>query len=175
MFNGVWLVLLMIIFSCSEPDPRRPVSHHTDSFFEESVERNKNVNTLEEAAIKYYIAQDSSKTYIASSSGFWYAYTKRKLKEGKRPVLGDEVVFNYEILNLRNEILYSYDALGEVQYKIDKEEIELGLQSGLKIMKVGEEVSFLFPSHSALGILGDKDKIGMNQPLIYRVQLINLK
>ena len=53
MFNGVWLVLLMIIFSCSEPDPRRPVSHHTDSFFEESVERNKNVNALEEAAIKF--------------------------------------------------------------------------------------------------------------------------
>ena len=40
-----------------------------------------------------------------------------------------------------------------------KEDIEIGLQNGIKLMKEGEEVVFLFPSHSALGIGGDSDKI----------------
>lgn len=175
MQNKVWVILLLFTFSCSKPVPRRPVSHHTESFFEESIERNKKINALEENAIKYYIAQDSSKTYMSSSNGFWYAYVKQEESKARKPMLGDKVVFDYEILNLNNKILYSYQELGEVEYKIDKEEIEIGLQSGLKLMKVGEEVSFLFPSHRALGVLGDKDKIGMNQPLIYRVRLINIK
>ena len=42
-------------------------------------------------------------------------------------------------------------------------------------MKEGEELLFLFPSYKAFGILGDRTKVGMNQPLIYRVKLIKIK
>ncbi|VAW22769.1 hypothetical protein MNBD_BACTEROID04-1927, partial [hydrothermal vent metagenome] len=31
--------------------------------------------------------------------------------------------------------------------------------------------TFLFPSHKVFGYLGDQKKIGVNQPLIYKVQL----
>lgn len=91
------------------------------------------------------------------------------------PILGDQVVFKYEVSNLNNEVLYEFGELGEVNYKIDKENLESGLQSGLKLMKEGEEIMFLFPSYKAFGMLGDRTKVGMNQPLIYRVELIKIK
>ena len=34
-----------------------------------------------------------------------------------------------------------------------------------------DEVTFLFPSHKVFGYLGDENKIGINQPLIYKVKL----
>ena len=168
--------LVLLIFSCSTPEPRRPISHHTESFLKKSVERNKRINAFEEEAIKYYIAQDSLKKYKASTTGFWYRYIEQREEvEGGQPLFEDTVVFNYEISDLNNEVLYSYEELGDVTYKIDKENLESGLQDGLKMMRVRDEILFLFPSYKALGILGDKEKVGMNQPLIYKVKLIKIK
>jgi len=38
-------------------------------------------------------------------------------------------------------------------------------------MKEGEEAVFLIPSFKAFGVLGDRNKIKTNQPLIYTVYL----
>ena len=174
MKNSIPLFFFLVLISCSDPIPRRPVSHSTKSFLKESVKRNKHINALEENAIKYYIALDSLNTYEVSSNGFWFRYLKKENEIKQKPKLGDEIVFKYEISDLKNEVLYTFQELGEVNYKIDKENLESGLQSGLKLMKVGEELMFLFPSYKAFGILGDHTKVGMNQPLIYRVELIKI-
>lgn len=167
---------LLLIVSCSSPEPRRPISHHTESFLKESVQRNKQINAFEEEAIKYYIAQDSTNIYRASTTGYWFRYLEHsEAVEGGNPKFEDAIVFEYEISDLNNEILYSYEDLGEVTYAIDKENLESGLQDGLKIMQERDEIMFLFPSYKALGILGDKEKVGMNQPLIYKVKLIKIK
>ena len=54
-------------------------------------------------------------------------------------------------------------------------EISLGLTGvmcfWLGIMKVGEKVTFLFPSHLAYGYLGDNKRIDRNVPLLYTVTL----
>lgn len=175
MKYSLLLFSLLFLSSCLNPTPRRPISHHTKSFLKESVDRNKRINVLEETAIKQYIAQDSTSVYKVSSSGFWFTFLNKVDEESPHPKIGDEVVINYEISNLRNQVLYSFSELTNISYVIDKEDVELGLQNGLKLMKVGEEAVFLFTSHNAFGLIGDKDKIGMNQPLIYRVQLINIK
>ena len=41
-------------------------------------------------------------------------------------------------------------------------------------MKVGETVTFLFPSYQAFGYYGDDDKIGTNIPLQSKVTLHNI-
>ena len=38
-------------------------------------------------------------------------------------------------------------------------------------MSEGDFATFLFPSHKVYGYLGDQKKIGINQPLIFKVQL----
>jgi len=165
------IVVLLSLISCVKPEPRRPVSHHSGSFMEASVKLNKQINALQDVAIKYYIAQDSVKDYVSSSDGFRYAYIHQIKEEKKQPIIGDEVFFEYEILDLSNAILYSQEELGENRLLIDKEDVESGLQNGLKLMKEGEEVKFIFPSFKVFGFSGDQEKIGINQPLIYKVKL----
>lgn len=170
-----FIVLLLLLCSCISPEPRKPVSYSSSSFIQESVERNRKINALQEAAIKYYIAQDSLNKYQTSTHGFWYAYLNQKNDNKYTPVIGNEVEFQYEISDLSNQVLYTMNDLGLSHYVIDKEDFESGIQNGLKLMKEGEEVKFLFPSFAAFGYAGDQEKIGVNQPLIYKVKLIKIK
>ena len=52
---------------------------------------------------------------------------------------------------------------------MDKEELFTGLREGLKLMKAGETVTFIFPSQKAYGYYGDENKIGTNTPIISKV------
>ena len=61
------------------------------------------------------------------------------------------------------------------QYVVDKQNRMIGLRDGIKLMKKGEKVTFLFPSHMAFGYHGDNNKIGTNEPLICTVTLTNIK
>lgn len=167
----VLLILLQVFISCVNPEPRRPVSYRSGSFMKESVELNKQINALQSVAIKYYIAQDSVNDYLSSSNGFRYVYIRQIKEDRQQPRIGDEVFFEYEILDLSNAVLYSREVLSENRLLIDKEGAESGLQNGLKLMKEGEEIKFIFPSFKAFGFSGDQEKIGVNQPLIYKVTL----
>ncbi len=170
-YSVVLLILLLVLVSCVKYEPRRPVSHHSGTFIAESIKLNKQINAIQDVAIKYYIAQDSVNDYLSSSDGFRYAYIYQIKEDGKKPRIDDEVFFEYEISDLANNVLYSKEELGKNRYLIDKEDVESGLQNGLKLMKENEEVKFIFPSFKAFGFSGDQEKIGINQPLVYKVKL----
>ena len=87
---------------------------------------------------------------------------------------GDVVQISYDILDLKNQIIYSKEMNGLKEYIIDKEDFIPGLQAGIKLMKVGETMKFIIPSFNAFGVLGDENKIGMNTSIISRVTLINI-
>jgi gliding motility-associated peptidyl-prolyl isomerase len=136
----------------------------------ESVERNKVLNKLEEGLIMKKMQSDSLHTYNASPNGFWYFYEEKDTMNTANPVKGDEVIFAYEIKDLRDSIIYSKEELGDKHYLVDREDLISGLQDGIKLMKEGEVVTFLFPSYKAYGYSG-YEKINSNQPLIYSVHL----
>jgi gliding motility-associated peptidyl-prolyl isomerase len=169
----IFLLLLYIIISCSSPEPRKPIVRKTSSFIHQSVQRNKVLNKLEEELLIHRMQNDSLNVYFNSEQGFWYYYQLRNALESKLPVKGDEVVYTYEIKNIRDSILYAKDDIGIKKYLVDREDLITGLQDGIKLMKEGEIVSFLFPSYKAYGYTGF-DKIGPNEPLIYTVQLIKI-
>ncbi len=168
------IAIVLLVVSCIKPTPRYPVTHHSTSMISESVKLNKTINSVEEKAILYYIAQDSLSNYLVSPDGFWYKYIHKISVEKKVPVINDRVLFEYEISDLSNTVIYSKQSLGQVSYSIDKEDITTGLQNGLKLMKEGEEVVFILPSYNAFGFTGDGNKIGVKQPLIYKVKLLKI-
>lgn len=171
-FLTVLLVVLFIV-SCSGPEPRRPVIRKTGSFMQESIERNKALNNLEEDLLKTKLEKDSVHTYFNSSKGFWYYYNKRDSLQTKFPEKGDEVIYTYEVKRLNDSILYQKEEIGKKRYLVDKEELITGLQDGIKLMHQGEIVTFLFPSHKAFGYTGN-ERVMPNEPLIYTVELIKI-
>ncbi|WP_136480105.1 gliding motility-associated peptidyl-prolyl isomerase GldI [Cognatitamlana onchidii] len=165
------LIFTLLAFGCKTPEARRPVSVKTGSFINESVERNKKLNAKEQARIENLL-KNQQKDYIASENGFWYYYnTKMEADTLYKPNFGDLVNYNYNVKSLNGQLIYSKEDLKTQNYVMDKEELFTGLREGLKLMKTGETVTFLFPSQKAYGYYGDENKIGSNTPLICEVTI----
>ena len=169
------IMFLGILFtSCSKQQARKPVSQTSGTFIKESIERNKKLIAEEEQLIESIISKDTL-DYIASSKGYWYKYDIKTDNDTIFPKRGDIVYFNYEIKDLQNKLIYTKEELKPQEYFVDKENIMMGLRDGIKLMKKGETITFLFPSHMAYGYHGDNEKIGSNEPLICTVTLNDIK
>jgi gliding motility-associated peptidyl-prolyl isomerase len=169
------LMLLLTLFSCKEPQPRKPISHSSGTFMKESAERNKKLIKGEEAQIDSIIKSNPQIKYIASQKGYWYHYEIKNDQDTLRPKKGDVAQFDYEIKDIKGNIIYSQEELKPQIYIVDKQNIMMGLRSGIKLMHKTEKVTFLFPSHMGFGYHGDDKKIGTNEPLICTVTLNNFK
>lgn len=172
------LLLGFAIFlaSCSQQQQaRKPISHSSGTFIKESIERNKILIADEENLIAEIIKKDSLESYIASTKGYWYKYETKVDSAIPTPKRGDIAFFDYEIKDLKSRIIYTKTETKPQVYYVDKENIMMGLRDGIKLMKKGETVSFLFPSHMAYGYHGDDKKIGTNEPLICTVSLNDIK
>ncbi|GAA4276342.1 gliding motility-associated peptidyl-prolyl isomerase GldI [Aquimarina mytili] len=167
------LGVLFLMFSCKAPEARKPITIKSGSFISDSksIHRNKELAAKEEAIIQKIIDTDTVHDYITSEGGFWYYYSKKDTISSRTPKFGDIVNFNYDVKDLKGNTIYSQQELDTITYYIDKEELFLGLREGLKIMKEGETVTFLFPSYQAYGYYGDDHKIGTNIPLMTEVTL----
>lgn len=174
MKNNYFLyIFLALMVSCVNPTPRKPILRKTSAFLKESVIFNKTMNENEEKAFMAFMKKDSITQYIASPNGFWHTFN-HKNSNAYLPKIGDRLIYFYDVYDINNNLIYSAEEIGEQSYIVDRQEIVEGLRNGLKLMAAGDTVTFLFPSHNAYGYMGDGNKIEINQPLIFKVQLIKI-
>ena len=173
---SILFLLFIVVSSCKQPqDARRPISQTSGSFMKKSIIRNKKLVATEESLIKDLMKSNPSVKYTASTKGYWYSYNVQNKIDTITPKKGDVAFFDYEIKNLKGNIIYSQLELSPQIYYVDKQNIMIGLRDGIKLMHKNEEVNFLFPSNMAYGYHGDEKKIGVNEPLICRVTLRDFK
>jgi len=169
------IFFLIILNSCGQPEPRRPVQTKSGSFFKASVERSRKLLEDEESKIQEIIKLDSLKHYSHNASGSWYHYLAVNDSSAYTPQTDDLVVFNYDIMTLDNDTIYSKKDIGVVTYKVDKQELFQGLRDAVKLLKVNERATFLFPSSLAFGYHGDENKIGSNTPLKSTITILQIE
>jgi gliding motility-associated peptidyl-prolyl isomerase len=171
------ILFAMLIVSCKSPEARRPVQSHSGTFIKESAERNKKIYDEEKSFIEKIIAKDSTNDYISSESGFWYFYNKKDTSTTELPDLGDVVKFTYDIKDLNGSVILSEKENGLQQYKVDQSNQELisGVREGIKLMREGETVTFLFPSYKAFGYYGIEEKLGTNIPVQSTITLHSIE
>lgn len=164
-----------LLTGCSQQQAREPISHSGGTFMKESIERNKQLIASEEGLIDSIIKSNPHIEYIASDKGYWYHYEIENEKDSITPKRGDVAFFDYEVKDLKGNVIYSEVENRPQVYYVDKENIMMGLRDGIKLMNRGEKVTFLFPSHMGYGYHGDNKKIGTNEPLICTVTLNDIK
>jgi gliding motility-associated peptidyl-prolyl isomerase len=171
----ILIFISFLCFGCAKVEPRRPINPKVSTtIFKETIKQSKILNSIEDTKILEVIRRDSTNSYKVSPNGFWYTY-KHKIEENlATPKTGDLVSFKYNITDLQDSIFYSKETLGLKDYKVDNEDFISALQYGIKLMKVGETITFVIPSYSAFGISGDGKKIGINQSIKSTVTLINI-
>lgn len=166
---------IVSLASCKQQQARMPITQTSGEFLKASAERNKKLNKSEENEIAKIIKKNSKVRYISSKKGYWYLYDVKNDSTYSTPAKGDVAFFDYEIKDLKGNIIYSKDELKPQTYVVDKQNIMMGLRDGIKLMHKNETVTFLFPSHVAFGYHGDDNRIGTNQPLSVTVTLNDFK
>lgn len=166
---------VLTLVSCKQQQARMPISQTSGEFLKKSAERNKKLNKTEESQIASIIKKNPKIQYIASKKGYWYTYDVKNAAETTFPKKGDIAYFDYEIKDLKGNVIYSQLELKPQSYAVDKQNIMMGLRDGIKLMHKKETVTFLFPSHMAFGYHGDDNRIGTNEPLIVTVTLNDFK
>lgn len=160
----------------NQPEARKPVSYNSGSFLKESAAKNKKIVEAEKEAILQIIKENPEANYQNSPNGFWYTYKKQStVTDTTLPQKGDLVVFEYDLLELDGDTIYSKEEIGVREYYIDEERIFSGLRQGLKLMHEGETITFLFPSYKAFGYYGDLERIGSNVPIQSTITLKSIK
>jgi len=166
----------ILLSSCNNQQARKPLSYSSGSFMKESVARNKKLIAGEESKIEAIMKSDSASKYIASPKGYWYKYEiKSTSKDSIMPKKGDVAYFDYEVKDLQGNVIYTELELRPQTYLVDKQNIMMGMRDGIKLMKKGEKVTFLFPSHMGYGYHGDNRRIGHNEPLMTTIFLRDIK
>lgn len=167
----------LLLISCKTPEARRPVKQSGGSFIKASAERNKAIFEKEEAQIADIMAANPDIDYVTSESGFWYYYNVKDSIKVQKPVYGDVVTFSYNVRSLDGNTILSEADTGLQTYKVDQSNQELisGIRDGVKLMKVGEQVTFLFPSFKAYGYYGIENKLGTNVPIQSTVTLKSIQ
>ena len=169
------LIVSLIVFSCNDAIPRKPIQVKSGQKVSYSVDRTKRQLNFETNLIKKYIKADSLVTYNTSNRGYWFSVLKKDSTQTYIPNFGDKVVYTYDVKNLNNQIIYSKSDLGELFYFVDQENPPIeGFRSCLKSMKEGDVYKCIFPSQLAYGYTGDRKRIGVNTPLVCTIQILKI-
>lgn len=173
-FKTFIILSLLITYSCKTPEPRKPINRSTTSTTEFSIENNKQLYAAEEAAIEEIIA-GLDRDFKRSSDGFYYSFTRKDSIEGKTPVFGDRVTFEYNVTALNGDVIYTTEEISPITKSMEQEYgIFRGMRDALKLMQTGEEAIFYFPSYTGYGYYGDQERIGTNTPFKSEVKLIGI-
>ncbi|QJP35310.1 gliding motility-associated peptidyl-prolyl isomerase GldI [Nonlabens sp. Ci31] len=168
-------VLTLSLQSCSKKiEARKPITTTTSSTIQQSIEKNKKLNAAEEQAIENII-KDLDQKFERSANGFYYSFTKMDSTTGVQPKFGDRVTFEYDVIALNGDTIYSKQELSPITKSLDQEYgVFRGMRAALKLMKTDEEMIVFFPSYSAYGYYGDNNRIGANTPFKSRVRLLGI-
>ena len=167
-------MVAIALTSCKQSqEARKPLSQASGTFMKKSAERNKKLIAGEEGQIDSLIKSNPKIKYLASTKWYWYTYVTQNIQDTLTPKKGDVAFFDYEIKDLKGNVIYSEVELRPQTYAVDKQNIMTGLREGIKLMHKNEKITFLFPSHIAYGYHGDDKRIGPNQPLMCTVTLHN--
>jgi len=158
----------MLIISCGRQSPQLP-SNKGNSIDKNAVSLlaiNENLAKKEDAYLKK-IALQKDKSFKKSEIGFWYSIDK--LQNGVQLKDSVNCRFKYTLFSLNGKQLKNE----EKQIVIGKKQVVVGLEEGLKLMKKGENATFIIPWYLAFGMKGDEPLIPPYTSLIYKVIVFN--
>lgn len=165
----LFVFLSIVLVACSTSTEKKEI----DWTKQKSIEMNQRIAQKEKLNIAMYLEHRKMLNMQQTGSGLYYGIYKKT--DGDSAKTGMEAGVKYIITFLNGDTCYVTPKDEIVYFKIDKTDIESGVQEGVKKMKLGEKAILIIPSHLAHGITGDNNKIPPITPLVIDLELKELK
>ena len=164
-------LIFLSLLSCTEQT--KPIVKKPQWSSAHSVSYQQEINEREQIKIALFIEQHPELQMTKTETGLRYMiYKKNSNLEKALP--GQKVKVALIIKLLDGSTCYTSIEEPEV-FTVDKSDIESGLNEAVKLMSVGDKAKLILPSHLALGLVGDQDKIPPLAILYIDVELLEIK
>lgn len=169
IYSCLAATLICSLASCKNKEEKElPVDWNT----EKSTEMNKQFSAEEELEINLFLSRKPEWKMTKTGSGLQYFIYENG--EGETALPDDYVDIEYSISLLDGTECYATlpDEVEEI--KVDKAQVESGIQEAIKLMRQGDKARLIVPSHLAHGIVGDMSKIPPLSTLVVDISLVRL-
>jgi FKBP-type peptidyl-prolyl cis-trans isomerase FkpA len=168
---GIFIMVFMAI-ACTE---QRKVEEpkHLDWSREQSTEFGRNIALEEEIDIKLFLKRREN--WLAVETGSGLRYWVYESNGGVPAEEGSVVDVEFEVRLLDDSLCYRTEPGELATFKVDKSDIETGVQEGIKYMGKGDRAKLIIPSHLGHGLVGDMYKIPPLQVLVVDIHLIDIR
>ena len=171
-FSVLFLITVSVTgINCSD-SRKQPAGLPENVIKEPLIRANRQLAHDESLQIDNYI---SRRGLQMQKTGTGLRYMISKPGNGKAAAPGMNATVNFTLSLLDGTICYSSDSTGAETFTIDHDQVESGLHEGVKLLREGDRAKFILPSHLAHGLLGDNNKIPPRSPVVYDIQLLELK
>ena len=164
-------LIIFFLLSCEDAQEHKIIKPQWSKSL--SVNYHQEVNEREQIKIALFLEQHPELQMTKTETGLRYMIYKTNSKLEKA-LPGQQVKVALIIKLLNGTTCYS-SIDDPVEFMVDKSDIESGLNEAVKLMSAGDKAKLLLPSHLALGLVGDQDKIPPLAILYIDVELLEIK
>jgi len=167
---SIALFILIGFYSCKE-EHRDKFSDHKPPLdaTELLIEMQKNEVKRDSIYIERFIQEHGLEL---KSTGTGLKYQILKTTDLEQISSGSRVIFEYTMMSLKGDTLYSSDKSGYIDMMVDYSQAETGIHELLKLMNYGEEARAIIPFHLAHGFAGDDYKIPPFTSLVIELKVL---
>lgn len=167
------ILSLLLLFSCAEEVEKKPEVNWSNKH---SIDLSKEITIQEEIDIKLFLEMHKDWEMTITGSGLqYYIYEHGDIDTSYTPLPGNVARIEYKITMLDGTLCYKTEDDEYENFKVDRSEIESGVQEGIKKMTIGDRAKLIIPSHLGHGLLGDRNKIPPLTPLVIDIYLTGIK
>jgi FKBP-type peptidyl-prolyl cis-trans isomerase FkpA len=166
------IALLINVFACNRTSPTNSKNLSEEEMKEPLLKANKYLLRQEEEDINDFVRRYRWNMEI---SGTGLRYMIDSSGSGAKVQYGNVVSLSYKVKLLTGEIIYDSEISGLKEFVAGRGGVESGLEEGIKLLRKGDRAKFVLPSHLAFGLLGDSERIPPRTPIIYEIQVIDIK
>lgn len=169
--KSVALVVLLSFIGCDEPKENKSEPHVTAK---ELIENNRKTVRVEADQIDKYIQR---RGWDMAETGTGLRYMIYDSASNGLALAADEdtAYVNYTVSLINGKDIYQSNQEDPAHFVVGHDDVESGLQEGIRFMKPGDKAMMIIPSHLAHGFTGDFNKIPQSSTVIFDIELVRLQ
>jgi len=168
MSKCFWIISIWLVSCGDSPSP----IIDDEQLKRDLVMANRDKQRMEADSLKNFV---SSKGWEMSITPTGLYYQVIQSKRGKEIKSGDFVSLFYKVYLLNGQLCYDNYLGHPIRFKVGEDHVETGLHQLMPMLRVGDEVRVVMPSHLAFGFTGDSNKIPGDSPLYYEIKVVSVQ